>query len=179
MEELIKKHYHEQQEYILIQQKLAEWDHGLVDCEQLEKFCKKHERKKEIKRGIKKMIASIRKNMSSIIVSLIIAIVLIFVFTHREQLSTQNTSSDWLAQKHPVSPWLNISNGNESLRVHQDSMIVYTPIWNESGVLECYYILFTYQGSRITLEITDNEAGSMEEWKESIEACFPVGSSNE
>ncbi len=176
---MILKHIAEQDEYLRVQKELHKWDHGLVDCEQLEKFCKKHERRKEIKRRLKKMITSIRKNMGSIIVSLIIAIVLIFVFTHKEQLSAQNTSTDWLAQKQPVIEFIGISNGNTTMRINKDTEVIYDPVWDDNGSIECWYVVFDYQGNRKSLELTDNLGMTATEWKESIEACFPVGGSNE
>ncbi len=171
---MVTAHIISQQRHLKEQLEAEAWKTNVIDLNkfQLLLYCFKvnHRRRK------RQMKAWFKKNWSNV---LMVAISILFLSITIAIYHEPKPSTDWLAQKQPVSPWLNISNGNESLRVHQDSMIVYTPIWNESGSLECYYILFTYNGSRITLEITDNEAGSMEEWKESIEACFPVGGSNE
>jgi hypothetical protein len=176
MEKSIIDHMKEKDHYDKVQKDLHEWEDRVVECKELKWFCFKE----NIKRRLKKMITIIRKNISSIIVGIIIILFLLFVFTHKDLLITPiNDDTDWISPKTTISNFIEISNGNESLRVHKDSMIVYTPIWCDTGALICYYVLFDYRGSRLTLELTDNEAGTMEEWKESIEACFPVGDSNE
>ncbi len=160
---------------ITVKERIAEQQQELIESmrnetydKKIKRFCFKH----NFKRWMKKI-----KPSEWGLFIIVLSLATLTLTTIYYEANEDNT--DWIAQKQPVSEFISISNGNDTTRVHQGSMIAYTPIWNDNGSLECYYVLFTYQGSRITLELTDNEAGTMEEWKESIEACFPVGGSNE
>ncbi|MCP4988523.1 MAG: hypothetical protein GY928_21465 [Colwellia sp.] len=131
--------------------------------------------KTEQKRRFDKMKAWTKRNWQNIFV----VVFAISCVTVTALFYSEPTSTDWLAQKQPVSNKIMISNGNAQVIVNKDSMLAFDPIWNNNGSLECWYVVFEYKGSRFTLELVDNDIATATEWKESIEACFPVGGSND